>query len=165
MLWPYAGYDAGERPISPRGPASRFSDEEIEAMVELAQSGASSIEIGHQLGIKAESVRARLWRSGIRLRKRVARLRVRLVVPITKRIAAAADQRGISVPALIRRLLAAISKNDLFDELLPIPQPRSLGAAATPCWHNQPPTILRRIELGGCIETPRLAICLAQPAV
>jgi hypothetical protein len=32
-------------------------------------------------------------------------------------------------------------------------------------WHNQPPTILRHIELGGCIETPRLAICLAQPVV
>jgi hypothetical protein len=34
----------------------------------------------------------------------------------------------------------------------------SLGAAAViDRWHNQPPTILRRIELAGCIGTPQLA--------
>jgi hypothetical protein len=39
----------------------------------------------------------------------------------------------------------------------------SLGAAAViDRWHNQPPTILRRIELAGCIGTPQLAVCLAQ---
>jgi hypothetical protein len=44
--------------------------------------------------------------------------------------------------------------------------PHSLGAAAViDRWHNQPPTILRRIELAGCIGTPQLTACLAQRAL
>jgi hypothetical protein len=40
--------------------------------------------------------------------------------------------------------------------------PHSLGAAAVvDRWHNQPPTILRGIELVGCIGTPQLTACLA----
>jgi hypothetical protein len=38
----------------------------------------------------------------------------------------------------------------------------SLGAAATckppPRWHNQPPPVLRRIELAGCTAQPRIAL-------
>jgi hypothetical protein len=50
----------------------------------------------------------------------------------------------------IRRLIAVISRDDLFDEILPLPVPHSLGAAAVvDRWHNMPPTILRRIELTG----------------
>jgi hypothetical protein len=40
--------------------------------------------------------------------------------------------------------------------------PHSLSAAAViDRWHNRPPTILRRIELAGCIERPHLTVCLA----
>jgi hypothetical protein len=35
----------------------------------------------------------------------------------------------------------------------------------SPRWHNQPPAILRRIELAGCIGTPQLTDCLAQRAL
>ncbi len=169
MLWPYAGRDASERPIVRRGPATRFSAEEIETMVELAQSGASSIEIGHRLNIKPQAIRARLWRMQIPLRKRVLQSRVRMMLDVSKHLHHAARLRGISPQRLIRRLLRVISRDNLFDTILPLPVPHSLGAAVTnepPLrWHNQPPTILRRIELGGCIETPRLASCLEQPAV
>jgi hypothetical protein len=159
MLVRYAGYDETETPIVPRGPASRFSEDQIGTMVCMAGQGASSLEIGAALNVKAQAVRARLNRMGIRLRKRVGRLRIRLVVPVSKAMQAAADVRGITVPALIRRLLRVISKNEFyFDELLPIPQPHSLGAAAVvDRWHNQPPAILRRIELTGCTGQPQLA--------
>jgi hypothetical protein len=44
--------------------------------------------------------------------------------------------------------------------------PHSLGAAAViDRWHNHPATILRRIELAGCIGRPNLMVCLAQPVL
>jgi hypothetical protein len=38
--------------------------------------------------------------------------------PISKTMISAAEKRGISVQALVRRPLAVISKRDLFDEIL-----------------------------------------------
>jgi hypothetical protein len=164
MLMPYAGYDPTEEQIVPRGPASRFSEEEIATMVCMAAEGASSLEIARHVHAKPEAIRAKLWRLGIRLRKRVARLRVRMQISITARMREAAEARGITPHQLIRRLLRVISKNEFyFDELLPLPVPHSLGAAAVvDRWHNQPPTILRRIELAGSIGTPQLTACLAR---
>jgi hypothetical protein len=65
MLCRYAGFDPTERQIIPRSAASRFSDEQIATMESMAMDGCSGVEIAHQLGLKAEAVRARLWRKGI----------------------------------------------------------------------------------------------------
>ncbi len=129
MLLPFAGYDRHERQIVPRGPASRFSADEIEAMKELARSGASGVEIAHQLGHRAEAIRAKLWRLGYRLRQKAAKSKIRMTLRITRRMREAASRRGISVQQLVHRLLRTISANDLFDEVLGRPF-RSLGAAA-----------------------------------
>jgi hypothetical protein len=131
MLQKWAGYDPSERQIVARSAVSRFEPEQIETMVDLARSGASGVEIGRQLHVKPEAVRARLWRMGISLRKRaVARLQVRMVVPIGRAMSAEADRRGISVQTLVRRVLRAVVEGDWFDEILGRPF-RSLGAAAT----------------------------------
>lgn len=154
MLLRYAGFDPTERQIlkttaPQRGASIRFTREQIDTMIQMADDGASSLEIGKAIERKPEAIRAKLCALGFRLRKRVTRLRIRLVVPATKRMYAAAEERGITVQALIRRLLRAISKNDLFDELLPIPVPHSLGAAAV----NEPGRVVSLIrcpELAGC---------------
>ena len=155
MLWPYAGFDPTERQITPRGPASRFSDEQIAEMVAMAGDGCSGVEIAHALGVKAQSVRAKLANMGIKLRRAALRSRIRMVIGISKRMRLAANARGLTIQQLIRRLMQTISRDNLFDTILPLPMPRSLGAAATneppPRRHNQPPTILRRIELAGCV--------------
>jgi hypothetical protein len=73
----------------------------------------------------------------------------------------------VSVPARPARvnarhilILAVISRDNLFDSILPLPVPHSLGAAAViDRWHNQP-TILRRIELAGCIAQPQIDAAL-----
>jgi hypothetical protein len=144
-----------------RTPASRFTRQQVGEMVKMAHAGASSLEIGRALDLKPSAIRAKLNSMGVRLRRRVARQRLRLVVSVTKRMLAAADDRGISVPALIRRLLAVISRDNLFDSILPLPVPHSLGAAAViDRWHNQPPTILRRIELAGCLGQPQIDMVL-----
>jgi hypothetical protein len=167
MLCGYAGFDPTESSIIPRSPASRFTPEQIGGMLQMAADGASGVEIAHALDLRPQSVRAKLSSLGVRLRRRVARTRLRMVIRITKRMRIAADARGVTVQQLIRRLLRAISRDNLFDTILPLSVPRSLGAAVTNepqlRWLNQPPIILRHVELGGCIETPRLAICLAQP--
>lgn len=118
-LWPYAGFDETERQIVPRGPASRFTDEQIAEMVAMAGDGASGVEIAHQLGLKAEAVRKRLWGMGVPLRRTPLRSRIRMVVDISRRMHHAARMRGISPQQLVRRLLQAISRDNLFDEILP----------------------------------------------
>ena len=104
----------------------------------------------------------------------MARSRIRMVLDVTKRMREAAEARGITPQQLIRRLLRVISRDNLFDIILPLPVPHSLGAAALgaaatheppPRWHNHPPTILRRIELAGCIGRPNLMVCLTQPVL
>jgi hypothetical protein len=144
-----------------RTPPSRFTRQQVDEMVKMAHAGASSLEIGAALDLKPSAIRAKLNSMGVRLRRRVARQRLRLVVSVTERTLAAADARGIGVPALIRRLLAVISRDNLFDRILPLPVPHSLGAAAVvDRWHHRPP-IMRRIELAGCIGRPQLTVCLA----
>jgi hypothetical protein len=126
----YCGYDPSETPIIPRGPASRFSDEQIAEMVAMASNGASGVEIAKALNLRAEAVRKRLWCMGIELRRAPLRSRIRMVVGITKRMRIAANARGVTVQQLIRRLLQTISRDDLFDSILPLARPHSLGAAA-----------------------------------
>jgi hypothetical protein len=70
MLCRYAGFDPAESPIIPRGPVSRFTEEQISEMLAMAADGANSNEIGHALDLKPEAVRAKLWRLGIRLESR-----------------------------------------------------------------------------------------------
>jgi hypothetical protein len=130
MLQRYCGYDPEELAIIPRSPASRFSEDEVGTMVTMAADGASSLEISAVLGIKAEAIRARLNRMGIRLRKRIARSRIRMVLDVPRIMREAAEARGITPQQLIRRLLRAVCHDNLFDELLPLPVPHSLGAAA-----------------------------------
>jgi DNA-binding CsgD family transcriptional regulator len=146
----YCGYDLSERQIGSRSPASRFTPQQVETMRLMAKGGSSSLEIAAELDLKPQSIRAKLNSMGIRLRRRVARLNVRLVVPVTKAMAAAADQRGIGVAALIRRLIAVISRDDLFDDLLPIPRAHSLGAAAA--GESEPPVVI--------IRSPQFAVVL-----
>jgi hypothetical protein len=149
MLQRYAGYDETETPIIPRGPASRFSDEQIGEMMRLAADGASGVEIAHQLNLKPEAVRARLWRLGVQLRRRITKTRLRMVIHVTKRTYAAAEARGVSVQVLIRRLLAAVSKQDLFDEILPMPVAHSLGAAAVNEMPHTVVILIRAPQLAG----------------
>jgi DNA-binding CsgD family transcriptional regulator len=126
----YCGYDPSETPIIPRGPASRFTDEQIDEMLQMAADGASGVEIAHALGFKAQSVRAKLNSLGVRLRRQVLATRLRMVISISRRMRLAADARGVTVQQLIRRLLQVTSRENLFDQLLPVVRARSLGAAA-----------------------------------
>jgi hypothetical protein len=98
----------------------------------VAEAGASSLEIGAALSLTPESIRAKLNKLGVALRKRVLRLRVRMVLDVTRAMRRAAQDRGIRPQQLIRRLLQTISRNDLFDQILPLPPVRvhSLSAAA-----------------------------------
>jgi hypothetical protein len=131
MLLKYAGYDSSERQIVPRSASSRFSETQIAEMRQMAGEGASGVEIAKALGLKPAAVRSKCWALGVRLRQRTLKSRIRMVIDISKRLRAAADARGLSPPALIRRLISQISKLDMFDEILGPMVPHSLGAAAT----------------------------------
>jgi hypothetical protein len=52
-----------------------------------------------------------------------------MVIGITRRMRIAANARGVTLQQLIRRLLRVVSRDNLFDTILPRPMPRSLGAA------------------------------------
>jgi hypothetical protein len=97
-------------------------------IIAMAHDGASGVEIAHALDLKAHSVRAKLNSLGIRLRHRVRATRLRMVVGISGRMRLAADARGVTVQQLIRRLLHGISRDNLFDTILPLPVPHSVGA-------------------------------------
>ena len=103
----------------------------------MAHDGASGVEIAHALDLKAQGVRAKLNSLGIRLRRRVRATRLRMVISISRRMRLAADARGVTVQQLIKRLLQVISRDNLFDTILPLPVPHSLGAAAV---HETPTT-------------------------
>ena len=146
MLCRYAGFDPTEcawKPKAVRGPGSRFSTEQIEIMISMAEKqNATSLEIGAALKLKPEAIRAKLNKLGVSLRRHVLLLRVRMVIDVTRRMRHAAMARGITPQQLIRRLLQAISKDNLFDSILPIPRAHSLGAAAAS--ESKPPvTIIR----------------------
>jgi hypothetical protein len=62
--------------------------------------------------------------------RKIKASRISMMVYCTAAMYAAADSRSISIQTLIRRLLAVISKENLFDQLLPPVRAHSLGAAA-----------------------------------
>jgi hypothetical protein len=110
-------------------------------MISMAEKqNATSLEIGAALGLKPS----------VTLRKRVLLLRVRMVLDVTQRMRHAAMMRGITPQQLIRRLLDAISRDNLFDMILPIPRAHSLGAAAVD--ESKPPVVI--------IRSPQFAVVL-----
>jgi hypothetical protein len=137
----YAGYDPDEEQIfkttpQQRGFGHRFTSEEIQTMITMANDGASSPEIGRALGVKPPAIRAKLSSMGYRLRrpKLSAKLRVVLALPTALREAAA--RRGITPAALIRRLIEALVRRDLIDAVLDDDlterRPHPLGASSFP---------------------------------
>ncbi len=134
-LLKYAGFDPTERqickPVTPtRGPGHRFSEYEIAEMQVMASDGCNSLEIGKALGIKAEAIRAKLNVLGVRLRRKVTALRVRMVLNIPKRMRDAAQARHMTVQRLIRLLLDTINRDCLYDSILgPIPESVAAGSA------------------------------------
>lgn len=147
MLQKWCGYDPTERPFR-RSYGARFTPDQISAMIDMAKAGANSLEIGKALDLKPEAIRKKLNSLGVSLRRRITRSRLRMVLDITKRMRDAANARSITPQQLIRRLLTAISKQCLFDQILgPPPRPCSLGAAATP---PQGVSLVRCPQLMGC---------------
>jgi hypothetical protein len=146
----YCGYDASEKRFRGRY-GSRWTAAQIDQLKALVKGGATGKEVAAALDLKVQAVRAKCSALGLSLRRKIKASRVRMLVYCTAATYAAADARSISVQVLVRRLLAAISKADLFDELLPLPQPRSLGAAATS--ESKPPVVILRCpQLAGAIS-------------
>jgi hypothetical protein len=127
----YCGYDPTETQFNQRATARRFTPGQLDQLKTMAKADAGGKEIAAALGVKVQAVRAKCSQLGISLRRKIKASRLRMVVPCTAGMYAAAAARPISIQTLNRRLLGAISKVNLFDEILgPIPRPHSLGAAA-----------------------------------
>src|SRR5215472_8719271 len=105
-----------------RGPASRFTPEQVELLQQMVATGHSGIAIAAALGVTPLAVRVKCCALGLRLRplKKSDELRFKVEPAVAARLREEARRRNTTTNGLARQLLTMIAWDGLFAAVLPV---------------------------------------------